>query len=157
MTTITYTPTSMSLVTPKPGVLTLDRLKSLDNWRAFIHQVTPVIVTVLTTLSITTETQAALWVSLFFAIVDPLLSYSNVTDKARKIAYGVGGLLQSGGLLAAVTMVAPGPVVPILSALITVVTSTLSRFYTPTSTMLPKAVAAQDDTTTFPNNPWPVS
>lgn len=145
---------SLTLVTPKPGILTLSKLGNLDNWRAFIHQLTPVVVTVLTTLSITTDDQAALWVSLFFAIIDPLLSYQNATDKARKIAYGVGGLLQSGGLLAAVTMVAPGPVVPIVSALITVVTSTLSRFYTPTSTMKPKVVAPVQDSA-FPGNPWP--
>lgn len=148
---------SLTTVTPKSGIITLSKLGNLDNWRAFIHQLTPVVVTVLTTLSITTDDQAALWVSLFFAVIDPLLSYRNATDKARQIFYGVGGLLQSGGLLAAVTMVAPGPVVPIVSALITVVTSTLSRFYTPTSTMTPKTVGTAKVSPTFPGNPWPVS
>ena len=154
---MTYTPTKMSLVTPKPGILTLDRLKSLDNWRAWLHQVTPVIVTVLTTLSITTEDKAALWVSLVFAVLDPLLSYSNATDKARKIAYSLGGLLQSGGLLTAALMVAPPTAVPVVSAVITVITATLSRFYTPTSTMLPKDAVPQVNATPwrFPGNPWP--
>lgn len=155
--TITYTPSKMSLVTPKPGILTLDRLKSKDNWRAWLHGITPVIVTVLTTLSITTNDKAAVWVSLFFAVIDPLLSYSNVTDKARKIAYGLGGLLQSGGLLTAALMVAPPTVVPVVSAVITVLTATLSRFYTPTSTMVPKPNAPQENATPwrFPGNPWP--
>lgn len=154
MTTVTRTP-SLTLVAPKPGIITVNRLKSLDNIRALIHQITPVIVTVLTTLSITTEDKAALWVSLLFAIVDPLLSYSKSIDKARMIAYGLGGLLQSGGLLTAILMVAPPTAVPIVSAVITVITSTLARFYTPTSTMLPKTVGTATTAPTFPGNPWP--
>lgn len=148
---------SMTLVTPKPGIITWGKLANPDNIRAWLHQVTPIIVTVLTTLSITTEDKAAVWVSLVFAVIDPLLSYSNVTDKARKIAYGVGGLLQSGGLLTAALMVAPPTAVPVVSAAITVLTATLSRFYTPTSTMLPKPNAPQENATPwrFPGNPWP--
>lgn len=128
---------SFTTVTAKSGVATVGRLTNLDNWRAFIHQVTPVIVTVLTTLAITTADQAAIWVALFFAIVDPLLSYDNTQDKARKVIYGVLGLAQSGGLLTAALMVAPPTAVPIVSAAITIITSTLSRFYTPTSTVVP--------------------
>lgn len=148
---------SQTVVTPKQGILTWSKLKNLDNWRAFIHQITPVVVTVLTTLSITTNDQAALWVSLLFAIIDPLLSYTNSTDKARKIAYGVLGLAQSGGLLATVLAVAPPTALPIASALVTIVSSTLSRFYTPTSTMIPKVFAPQQVSISFPGNPWPVS
>jgi hypothetical protein len=154
MTTV-RTP-SLTLVTAKPGILTINRLTNLDNVRAFVHQLTPVIVTVLTTLSITTEDKAALWVSLIFAVLDPLLSYSRATDKARQIAYALGGLLQSGGLLTAILMVAPPTAVPIVSAVITVITSTLSRFYTPTSTMLPKTMGTTSASPTFPGNPWPV-
>ena len=147
------TPAALTLVGPaNPGVLRVSNLKNLDNIRAFIHQITPVVVTVLTTLAITTEDKAALWVSLFFAIIDPLLSYRNTTDKIRQIVYGIGGLAQSGGLLAAATMVAPPAVLPVASAVLTILTSTLSRFYTPTSTVAPKTQA----TPTFPTNPWPV-
>ena len=157
---ITYTPSKMSLVTPKPGILTKDRLKSLDNWRAFVHQLTPVIVTVLTTLSLTTDDQAALWVSLFFAVIDPLLSYQHSHDKARQIAYGVLGLAQSGGLLAAVLLPTAPTLLPIAAAVVTIINSTLSRFYSPTSTMLPKPDAAQQvparkQPWRFPGNPWP--
>lgn len=150
----TYVPTT--LVRPTGGILPVGNLKSLDNWRALIHQITPVIVTVLTTLSITTEDQAALWVSLIFAIIDPLLSYRNATDKARQIWYGVVGLAQSGGLVAALLMVTPPTALPIVSAAATVITSMLSRFYTPTTTMVPKTVGTQGITPTIPNNPWPV-
>ena len=137
------TPAALTLVGPaNPGVLRISNLKNLDNWRALIHQVTPVVVTVLTTLAITTEDKAALWVSLFFAIVDPLLSYRNTTDKIRQIVYGIGGLAQSGGLLAAATMVAPPAVLPVASAVLTILTSTVA----------PKTQA----TPTFPTNPWPV-
>lgn len=140
---------------PKSGIITINRLKDPGNWRAWLHQITPVVVTVLTTLSITTEDKAALWVSLIFAIVDPLLSYRNATDKARQIAYGLGGLAQSGGLLTAALMVAPPTAIPVVSAAITVLTATLSRFYTPTTTVVPEVVAAQPKT--FPGNPWPTT
>lgn len=150
---------AITLVSPTQGILPRRNLKNLDNWRAFIHQVTPVIVTVLTTLSITTNDKAAVWVSLVFAVIDPLLSYRNATDKARQIAYGLGGLLQSGGLLTAALMVTPPAFIPIVSAVITVITSTLSRFYTPTTTMVPKPGVPQaippSVTLSFPNNPWP--
>lgn len=146
---------SLTLVTPVSGVIDMGKLTNLNNLRAFVHQITPVVVTVLTTLAITTEDQAALWVSLLFAIVDPLLSYRNTTDKFRQILYGVMGLAQSGGLIATITMVAPPTVLPVASAVLTVITSTLSRFYTPTTTMVPKTVGAQGSTVTFPNNPWP--
>lgn len=145
---------SLVTVAPKSGIITWGRLANLNNIRAFLHQITPVIVTVLTTLSITTNDVAALWVSLAFAILDPLLSYRNATDKARQIAYGVLGLLQSGGLLVAILGTVPN-VIPIASAVVTIVSSTLSRFYTPTTTMTPKPAAAPVVTATFPNNPWP--
>ena len=142
---------SFTLVEAKPGVLTVGRLKNLDNWRALVHQITPVVVTVLTALSITTTDKAAVWVALFFAFIDPLLSYSRTTDKARQVIYGVLGLAQSGGLLTAALMVTPPAVVPIVSAGVTILTSFLSRFYTPTSTMTPTPVVASGPATTA----WP--
>lgn len=143
---------SLTLVSPKSGVVNVGRMTNLDNVRALIHQLTPVVVTVLTALSITTEDKAAIWVALFFAVVDPLLSYRNTVDKARQIAYGLLGLAQSGGLLTAALMVAPPTAVPVVSAALTILTSTLSRFYTPTSTMRPETAATGTRTT-----PWPVS
>ena len=143
---------SLTLVTPVSGIIDMGKLTNLNNLRAFIHQLTPVVVTVMTTLAITTEDQAAIWVSLFFAVIDPLLSYRNTTDKLRQIVYGVFGLLQSGGLLAAATMVAPPTVLPVVAALSTVFTSVLGRFYTPTSTVVTKTEVSPQ----FPNNPWPV-
>lgn len=153
--TLPATQAALTLVRPTKGVLPIENLKNLDNWRALIHQITPVVVTVLTTLSITTEAVAGLWVSLLFAIIDPLLSYRNATDKARQIAYGVLGLLQTGGLLA--TILAPVPAaIPVAAAITTIVSATLSRFYTPTTTMVPKT-AGGSLRPTFPGNPWPVS
>jgi len=133
-------PPSLTTVAPKPGVITVGRLKNLDNWRAFVHQLTPVIVTVLTTLAVTTDAQAALWASLVFAVLDPLLSYQHSHDKARQIAYGVLGLAQSGGLLAAVLLPTAPTLLPVAAAVVTIINSTLSRFYTPTSTMVPKVL-----------------
>ncbi len=146
---------AITLVAPAPGVVRLANFRNLDNWRALIHQITPVVVTVLTTLSITTNDQAALWVSLLFAVVDPLLSVRNAADKTRQVVYGVLGLLQSGGLLAAV--LAPTPIaVPVAAAVITIITSTLSRFYTPTTTMIPAPTRPAVTPSVVPaNNPWP--
>jgi hypothetical protein len=111
----------------------------MENWRAFIHQVTPVIVTTLVGIGIVTNNQAALWIPLFFAILDPILSVANTTNKIRRIIYGVAGLAQSGSLatgLATMTA-AGGHVMPIVGAGLTIFSTFLSRFYTPTTTLIP--------------------
>ena len=123
-------------VTSTRGVLPKANLLNLDNWRALLHQVTPVIVGVLTALGVTTQNTAPLWMSLVFAIFDPLLSYTNTADKARRIIYGVLGLLQSGGLLA-VILGDHQLWLPVATTAVTVISSTLARFYTPTSTVVP--------------------
>lgn len=144
---------SVTTIAAKSGILTEGRLKNLDNWRAFLHQITPVIVTALVAMSVTTERAAAMWVALLFAVVDPLLSYRCATDKARQIAYGVLGLAQSGGLLTFLLLPTAPQLIPVASAVVTVITSTLSRFYTPTSTLVPAEVDAVAAT---PRTPWPL-
>ena len=121
------------------GVLAPGNLKSLDNWRAFIHQLTPVVVTALISVALITENQATLWVPLFFAIIDPLLSALNAQDKMRQIIYGVLGLAQSGGILTALLVGGNEPYIPLAAAGVTVISSFLGRFYTPTTTMVPAA------------------
>lgn len=123
-------------VVPASGVLPGGQLRSRENWRAWLHQITPVIVGVLVALHVTSQDRALLWASLAFAVLDPLLSYANATDKSRKIAYGVLGLLQSGGLAVAL-LGDTSPWLPVVSAGVTVLSSALARFYTPTTTMVP--------------------
>ncbi len=127
------------MVEPTNGVLPLGNLKSMENWRAFIHQATPVIVTTMVAVGVMTNNQAALWVPLFFAIVDPILSVANTTNKIRRVIYGVAGLAQSGSLAAglATLTASGGHVMPIIGAGLTVASTFLSRFYTPTTTMVP--------------------
>lgn len=128
-------------VQAKPGVITLNRLKSLENWRAFIHQITPVIVTTLVSVGIITNSQVMLWVPLIFAIIDPLLSTINSTDKMRKIVYGVTGLLSSGGLVAGLSTglsTQADHVAPIISVGLTVLSAFMARFYTLTTTVVSK-------------------
>lgn len=131
-----------TVVQPTPGILPLQNLKSADNWRAFIHQVTPVVVTTMVTLGIITNSQVLLWVPLIFAILDPVLSGLNATDKVRKIIYGVAGLCQSGGMIAGLATglsSAGGQIAPIIGVGVTILSAFLGRFYTPTTTMVPKA------------------
>jgi len=120
----------------------LYNLRSMENWRAFIHQVTPVIVTTLVGIGIVTNNQAALWVPLFFAIIDPILSVANTTNKTRRVIYGVTGLAQSGSLATALaTMTASsGHVAAATGATLTILSTFLGRFYTPTTTIIPKDV-----------------
>lgn len=129
-------------VEPTPGLLPLQNLKSVDNWRAFIHQVTPVVVTTLVAIGIITNSQVLLWVPLIFAILDPVLSSLNATDKIRKIIYGVAGLCQSGGMIAGLATglgSTGGQIAPIIGVGVTILSAFLGRFYTPTTTMVPKA------------------
>lgn len=127
---------SVSLVAPIRGVLPANNLLSLDNWRAFIHSVTPIIMGTFVTLGIITNDQAILWIPLVFAVIDPLLSVGNSTDRIRKALYAVMGLLQTGGLIASF-FVGHEEWLPIASASIATVNSLLARFYTPTTTLTP--------------------
>jgi hypothetical protein len=138
------TSAAVTEVASATGTLSMDNVRNVDNWRAFIHQITPVIVGVFVTLGVTTEDMALLWVPLVFAILDPLMSYANASDKGRRVAYGVLGTLQSGGLLVAL-LGDKSPWLPIISALLVAVSSQLARFYTPTSTIIPKYAANPDD------------
>lgn len=128
-------------VAPTPGVIPGQGLKSWANWRAFLHQITPVIVTTLVGVGIVTNNQAALWVPLFFAIIDPLLNVGNTQDKLRRAVYGVAGLLQvgglAGGLVTGLGAGGNGLVAAGVGAGVTILSTFLARFYTPTTTMTP--------------------
>ena len=132
-----HNPQGATLVAPDSGVLPVTNLKSMDDWRAFIHQAVAVIVPIIVTANIVTENQATQWVPFVFAIVDNLLSVGNTQDRVRRTVYAVVGVLQAGGLLTTVlTDVAP-EYVPISGAVLTVLSAFLARFYTPTSTVIP--------------------
>ena len=127
------------VVAPTAGILPGQNLKSWENWRAFLHQITPIVVTTLVTFGIVTDTQAALWIPLVFAVIDPLLSVGNTTDKLRRIVYGVAGLLQVGGiatgLVVGVASGGNGLIAAGIGAGVTILSTLLARFYTPTTTM----------------------
>lgn len=118
------------------GTVSRAGARNLDNWRAAVHQITPVIISIFVTAGVATQDFAMLWVPLVFAIADPLLSYTNTEYKARKVVYGVLGVLQSGGLIVAL-LGSSSPWVPVISAGLSAISSLLARFYTPTSTVVP--------------------
>jgi hypothetical protein len=132
-------PTDNVYVVPASGVMPL---KTLDDWRAFFHQITPVIVTSLVAAHIVTDNDVALWVPFVFAIADPLLSLGNTQDKVRKIIYGLLALIQAGSTVTAVVEIAAqhsSPVVaPVITAVGSIVSGVLGRFFNQTSTMIPK-------------------
>ena len=84
-----------------------------------------------------------LWVPLIFAIIDPVLSSLNATDKIRKIIYGVAGLTQTGGMIgrpATGLSSTGGQIAPIVGVGVLILSAFLGHFYTPTTTMVPKAM-----------------
>lgn len=127
-----------TLVVPASGVMPL---KTMDDWRALFHQIVPIVVTALVTAHLVTESQLALWIPLAFAIVDPLLSIGNTTDKIRRVIYGLLALVQAGSAVTAVVEVVAqhsNPVVaPIITAGGALISGVLGKFFTPTSTMVP--------------------
>lgn len=128
---------SQTLIVPKPSaVLPLANLKSWDNWRAFVHSITPIIMGMFVTMDVMTENQATLWIPLIFAIADPVLSVGNTTDKLRRTVYTVLGVLQTGGLVASF-FVGHESYLPVAAAVITILNALLARFYTPTTTFAP--------------------
>lgn len=126
-------------VAPITGPMSAGSLASLDNWRAFFHNLVGVIVPVLVTLHITTQDTVSLWLPFVFAIADNVLSVGNSKDKFRRSIYAVVGLLQTGGLVTSVltTSVAP-EYVSIGSAVLATASAFMARFFTPTTSMVPR-------------------
>lgn len=132
---------AVTVVVPTTGVLPGQNLKSLDNWRAFVHQITPVVVTTLVGIGIVTDSQVTLWVPVIFAVIDPLLSVMNTADKVRRIIYGLAGLFQVGGLatglVTGLSSGGNGVIAACVGAGITILSTALARFFTPTTTLVP--------------------
>ena len=112
-------------------------LKSLDDWRAFFHQLVLVLVPVLVTSNVITENTAGQWVPFVLAIVDNALSVGNTEDRVRKTVYAVVGALQTGGLLTVLLTSYAPEYVPVGGAVLAITSAFLSRFFTPTTTMVP--------------------
>ena len=138
-----HNPQAITMVSADSGVLPATNLKSLDNWRAFIHQLVAVIVPIIVTANIVTENQAVQWVPFVFAIADNVLSVGNTQDRIRKTVYAVVGVLQAGGLLTTVLADVSPEYVPIGGAVLTVLSAFLARFYTPTTTVVPTSMVAK--------------
>lgn len=127
-----------TMVVADGGVLPVANLRNLSNWRALVHQIVPVIVSALVTMNIVTGDMATAWVPFVFAIADNLLSVGNAADRVRRAIYAGVGVLQAGGLVTMlVTNVAPA-YVPVAGAVLAVASAFLARFFTPTTTIVPK-------------------
>ena len=128
------------LVAADSGVLPIANLRNIENWRALVHQIVPVIVSALVTMNIVTGDMATAWVPFVFAIADNLLSVGNAADRVRRAIYAGVGVLQAGGLVTMlVTDVAPA-YVPVAGAVLAVASAFLARFYVPTTTIIPKEI-----------------
>lgn len=120
----------------------LANLTNLDNWRALLHQVTAPVVTAMAALQVAggDSYKISVYVALFFAFIDPLLSFTNTADTVRRILYGVLGLLQTAGVVA-ILFVGHETAIPVITAVVTIISASLARFYTPTSTIVPRELA----------------
>lgn len=128
---------SVPTVTPTAGILPGQNLKSWENWRAFLYGLTPVAMTALTAIYLQFHDKYSVWIMLALAIITPLLSAYNTDDKLRRIAYGVMGLLQTAGFTATL-LVGHEAYIPIVSSVVTILSSTLARYHTPTTTLMPR-------------------
>lgn len=130
-----------------PATNVVNPLKTLDDWRSLFHQLVPIIVTALVTLHLVTTSQVTLWVSVVFAIADPLLSVGTSNDRIRKVIYGLLALVQTGSILTQVTQVAvehSNPVVaPVITAVGAAISGILGTFFTPTPTSIKAVLAGQ--------------
>jgi hypothetical protein len=125
-------------IIPAPGVV--NPLKSLDDLRALFHNFVAVLVPILVSVHLVDNNAAVLWTALAFAIVDPILSVSNTTDKVRKVIYGLLALLQTGTVATTIIQTAAehsSPVVaPIITAVGAAITGLFSGLFTPTPTTM---------------------
>lgn len=140
---------------PVSGVLNTANLKSLENWRALLHQVAPVVVTAMVALHVAggDPDKIGVYVALFFAVADPLLSFTNSTDTARRIIYGVLGLAQTGGLVTTL-FVGQEVIIPVVTAGVTIINAFLARFYTPTTTIVDTGQVAHAEAPRDPDVPY---
>jgi len=129
--------TATSTVQPLPGILPGQNLLNPANWRAFLYSLSPVIVTAMTGLHLETGNRASVWVALAMAIVTPLVSSLATPDKLRQLVYGVTGLLSSAGFVATL-LVGQEAWIPVVSAVVTILSAILARYYVPVSTLIPK-------------------
>src|SRR5512139_1347099 len=129
-------------------ILPAANLRSADDWRAFVHQLVPVAVSVIVALNLAEESTVLMWVPFALALADNLLSAGNTVDKLRRTVYAVVAVLQTGGLVTAlVTDFAPA-YVPVAGAVLSVLSAFMARFYTPTTTAPQVAVSGGY------RNPW---
>jgi hypothetical protein len=130
------------VVVPVSGVLKTEHLKDLANWRAFLHQLAPVVVGVLMTLQVaTSQNTIMVYVALFFAVADPLLSFTNSTDTVRRVAYSLLGVLQTAGTVS-LLFAGHSTAIPVITAAVAITSAFVARFFTPTTTVVSQQVAA---------------
>lgn len=121
---------------PTSGVLPVENLKSLENWRAFFHQAVTIIVPVLVVMNVATQSEVTAWLPFLFAVVDNVLSVGNTADRLRRAIYAGIGVLQTGGLITVLFASVP-QYIPIAGAVLAVGSAFMARFYTPTTTIVP--------------------
>ncbi len=121
---------------PTAGVLPVENLKSLENWRAFFHQAVTIIVPVLVVMNVATQSQVTAWLPFLFAVVDNVLSVGSTADRLRRAIYAGIGVLQTGGLITVLFASVP-QYIPIAGAVLAVGSAFMARFYTPTTTIVP--------------------
>lgn len=126
-----------STITPLPGVMPGQTLKNTANWRAFLYGMIPVATTALTAFNLQFHDKISVYLLLAVAVLGPLVSITNSIDKLRRIVYGVLGLLSTAGFAASL-FVGHESYLPVVSAVVTILSSTLARYYTPTSTLISK-------------------
>ena len=133
---------AQTLVAADSGVINASALSSMDNWRAFVHQAAPVIVTALVAVNLTDNATAAAWLPFAFAIADNLLATGGATDRIRRAIYAGVGVLQTGGLVSVLLEPAGHQWVLVGSAVLSIASAFLARFYSPTSTIIPTETLA---------------
>lgn len=111
-------------------------LKTKQDWASFFHQLTPIICTAFVAAHMVTNDQVTLWVPMIWAILDPILSATNSTDKVRTIIYSLFATLQTGNTLSQVLQVgidhSNTVVAPYITAGGAILSGVLGTFFTPT-------------------------
>jgi hypothetical protein len=114
---------------PDPGIRPL---KTKADWRDFFHRLAPMATLVLVLVGLN-QNAVALWVGVGLAAVDALLSFVNTYDGARRLVYGLGGVVQT--VLLTVTALGDQLVTAIIGLVVFVLTSYLASKYAPDSTL----------------------
>lgn len=123
-------PSVPQVVIPEPGV---NIIRTKGDVRDLLHRVTFALVPLLVGHAVITQDFAMLWIPLILQAIDPLFAAYNAAEKARRVIYVVGFMVQTA--LGLYGWLDANSAAVVVGAVVTVITSLIASKFTPPGTV----------------------